>query len=92
MLVTQRDEGRQFELALESDGQGFRLELADFETGRFGPSILDLHLQLRYEGFQGPPRRVIAPSRGLPVELGSLPLYATRSGAVSIDLRGDGPR
>ena len=84
-----RTRGSDHEITLELHPRGLEhatsLPLSELQV--LGAVVVDLYVQLRLDGIDGPLRRVVAPAAGLPLELGGARLYATVKGSLSIDQR-----
>lgn len=57
------------------------------ELAGLGNVLVDLFVQLGLGGMEGPPRRILAPGEGLPVQSGGIRVYATVHGNLSLDQR-----
>ncbi len=72
---------------LRPDGRDHVVHLPVSELATLGNVIVDLYVQLRLDGIDGNPRRLLAPEDGLPTEFGGKRLYATVQGNLSLDRR-----
>lgn len=79
------DEERIFDI--QHDGGAYQAVLLRTELAGLGKVLVDLFLQLRLDGIDGPPRRIMAPGEGLPVTSGNFRVYATVHGNLSLDQR-----
>lgn len=72
---------------LRSHGTAFGLALPVGELAQLGNVIIDLYVQLKLDGIEGPPCRVRAPSADMRVAHPDIPMYSTARGHFSLDQR-----
>ncbi|MFF5793896.1 glycosyltransferase family 2 protein [Paeniglutamicibacter sp. NPDC012692] len=87
LLARARGKDTQLLFELRPSNRDHVTHLPASELASLGKVIVDLYVQLRLDGIDGNPRRLLAPEEGLPAEFGGKRLYATVQGNLSLDQR-----
>lgn len=87
ILARARGKDTEIQFELRPDGLDYVIHLPTSELATLGKVVVDLYVQLRLDGIEGRPRRLLAPEDGLPAEIGGNKLYATVQGNLSLDQR-----